>query len=329
MNAMIQLPLLLPLLLCTRAQLPESVTQEGAYGQLQAVPDEPKPEMEVLVWRPDHADAHELANALIELSRANVGQSGFVRVHAVAVNDSIVVTASRENVAHALHLLEQLDQATPSSSASAQLVSREYTLRHVTISDAIAALEPLSRQIQEVGPSMQWLSTQNLSYVRSRGVVVAHDSAQRVDEIFALLERIDVPMPQILLRSYLIRGTQEAHDPRIPQGVVTGLRELVPYENFELVSFSMVRTDVAAKISIEDRSENAQYSMLLDPEAYDPDRQRLTLARCIYEIARQEGMVTVNRQFSTSASLTAGEYTVLGGVGADADFLVLHMALVD
>ena len=103
----------------------------------------------------------------------------------------------------------------------------------------------------------------------------------------------------------------------------------MPYEDFVLVSFGMVRSDVTAEMGMTDSVGSAEYQMLLQPDTYDSEARRLTLSSCRFDITRVEGTSRTTRKFATSASLVADEYTVLGGVGADADFLVLHMSLVE
>jgi hypothetical protein len=328
MNGLTHLPLLLPLLFALPATLPEP---EPATSTSAAAQDGDSMERPVTVFTPKYGNSHELSNTVNQLfSQGLMSEDVAARnLRAVALDAAIVVSGPQPFLDRAIELLVELDETSSSEPESEEMLVREYDLKHLTMDEARVVLRPLTRQHQEWGQMGMIAATDNISYLQSRGGVVVHDTQQRIDEIFGLLERLDVPRQQVLLRSYLIRGVDGGDDPRVPKEVTDSLRELVPYSQFELVSFAMLRSDVSADMGMTDSSSSAEYRMQLDPEAYDSDSQRLTFASCRFDITRVEGTKRMERQFVTSASLTAGEYTVLGGVGADADFLVLHMTLVD
>lgn len=337
MNALIHMPLLVPLLLSLPVTLPGPAPLQSRSQPAQQVQGEEEPDdldVPVIIFTPKYSNAHELANTINQtfndglISKAVDAR----RVRAVAFDTAILVSGPEPFIHRAIMLLEELDETSRQeerSAPSAVLQVSEYPLHHLTMADASTALQPLTSNHMERGSLGQVIESQNISYLLSRSTVVVRDTAERTQEIFALLDRLDVPRQQILLRAYLVRGVDGGEDPRVPAEVTGSLRRLVPYAQFELVSFAMLRSDVGAKMGMTDAAGNAEYRMQLEPAGYDAQKRRLNFSECRFDITRVEGTARTTRQFMTSANLTADEYTVLGGVGADADFLVLHMSLID
>ncbi|MCA8978700.1 MAG: hypothetical protein H6831_02725 [Planctomycetes bacterium] len=334
MTALTHLPLLLPLLFAVPAKLPDPAPATSSSPAAVAQEPEGSWDVPVAIFTPKYSSPYELAQTcerlFIEGLVSEDAQSRNVRF--VPLDSAIVVSGPNPHMARALELLGQLDETARSESRVQALRVREYALKHLTMEDARVALRPLFRQIQQTDQAYvigMAVSSDNISFIQTRGAIVVRDTDERIEEIFALLERLDVPRQQVLLRSYLIRGVDGGNDPRVPTEVTESLKQLVPYEQFELVSFAMVRSDVTADMGMTDATASAEYRMQFDPGTYDVESRRLNFASCRFDITRIDGTARVTRQFATSASLTADEYTVLGGVGADADFLVLHMSLID
>lgn len=322
MNALTHLPLLFPLLFAVPVTVPEPLPNSSASKSVQDAVPQDAWEVPVVVFTPKFGNAHALSNTLNQLfGDGMISENGESRrVRAVAFESAIVVSGPQPYLDRAIELVSELDLTASHEPRSEVQVVREYQLHHLTLDDARQALLPLVRPGH---------SSDNISFVYSRGCVVVRDTQERVDELVGLLERLDIRRPQVLLRSYLIRGVEGAGDSRVPQEVTESLKQLVPYSNFELVSFGMLRSDVGSEMGMTDATDDAEYRMRLDPESYDAENRRLQFANCRFDITRREGESHTTRQFATSASLNADEYTVLGGVGADADFLVLHLTLVD
>lgn len=287
-------------------------------------------------WRPERGDPEGLARVLTHLVARGMAPGIEDRdVQCFAFESSILLHGPAPELRAAQSLLSELDARSVSTPRQEELAVREFALRHLTLSDAIEALRPLARDVHQRGPSGETVVVPNLSYVHARGIVVVHDSPRRVQRIEDLLARIDVPRPQLRVSAWLIRGAQGDDDPsaageadgRIPAEAMEGLAALVPYDGFELVSFALLRSDGTSEMAMTDARDGIEYRMVLDPESFDAQAKRLTLARCALDILRVEGTRRTTRSFTTAASLTAGEYVVLGGVGADADFLVLRMAI--
>ncbi len=297
--------------------------------------ESPVEDFPVVVWTPRDGNPHELANALNGLFASGLVSSDVEsrRVYASAVDRVVVVTGPQPHLDRAIRLLEELDdKSAPSRDEEMRrdaYVVREIPVRHMTMSDARVALRPLERQIEQRTATGEWARAMNLSYLDTQRVIVLHDTQKRASEVADLIARLDVPRPQVLLRAYLISGVMGGEqDPRVPTEAAAGLRELVPYDTFQLVSFGMVRSDAMSEMGISDTANGAEYHMVFQPESFDADAGRLSLANCQFTITRVEGTSRTIRKFASSAGLGVDEYTVLGGVGADADFLVLHLSLV-
>lgn len=331
MNLLTQLPLILPLLFAVPATVPEPAPATSASNAVLTQASGEGWDVPVVIFVPEYSNSYDLAETLNRLFGEGLVSADVQsrNVRAVPLDSAIVVSGPKPHIDQALALLKQLDETARRETRVEGLLVRQYALKHLTMDDARVALRPLSRQIQQFDRIGMTVSSDNISYIQSRGAVVVHDTESRIEEIFTLLERLDVPRQQVLLRSYLIRGVDGGDDPRVPREVTESLQQLVPYTQFELVSFAMLRSDVTADMGMTDSTAVAEYRMQLDPEAYDVESRRLNFASCRFDITRTEGTAHMSRQFVTSASLTADEYTVLGGVGADADFLVLHMTLID
>ena len=101
-------------------------------------------------------------------------------------------------------------------------------------------------------------------------------------------------------------------------------------EHFELETTSTLRTSAAAGASIRIQlgTDSAIYSLGLEATAYDPKTQSLTVSRC--ELRHTvNGMPTNNDLFSTSCTINANEYTVLGSTGKTPLFTILRLVPLD
>jgi hypothetical protein len=250
------------------------------------------------------------------------------------VEDTIVVYDTDAFAAKAITAMRDLEteyesemDAQQQAPVDTELVVWEYSPRYLTLRSVRDGLRPLTHPVFDAR-SNQGLN--NLAFVDQPPLVVVRDTADQVAEIKALLGRIDVPSPQVLLTCWVIEGSDEpGASGRVPEAVVRNLRQLLPYEGYTLAALGMLRTSVDAgdDIALSMRRERSPvtYDLQVQPGAYDLRGKSFQLAECRFSTRTNEGPRIL---FSTKTTVREGEYSVLGVTGDTPLFVVLQVTPV-
>jgi hypothetical protein len=300
----------------------------------------PEPTPEIFYYNCKHRDAFDILDIADELFGRSVlktdNRGRPETTHNIHVLDEsrIIVFDVADHAKRVLTLLDELDVETPESARDAiepdeELVSVEYRPRYLGISDLIDALIPFQRSLDP--------GAENISVLHDSGRLILRDYPEQLEEMRSLLKTIDVPDQQVELTCYILRGaTEETPKSSLaPADLTENLARLVPYTGFELASMGVLRMTTAANspsVSLHMPGTDEEYDLSLRIGAYDHPTDPgatngssntgvLTLNQCS---VMQEGDMGRIELFSTTTSIAAGEYAVMGASGAEPIFVVLR-----
>ncbi|HZM01089.1 MAG TPA: hypothetical protein VFD43_12650 [Planctomycetota bacterium] len=247
-------------------------------------------------------------------------------VRAFGISDTLVIYDRPERIEQITRFLSDLEAAVVEAEAgsAATLQVAEYSPRHVSLDTLREALRPFLRKLDLPGAD----DVRNVSSIEVPARIVIRDTQENVEQMRSLLERIDVPAPQLMLHCWLLHGADRDGSSELPPELVENLLRLVPLRGFAQDSMAILRTSVVAGREQVLRGEflrggsEERFELELVPAGYDPRTRLLTLERCSFES-------TTGQQFSTAAVLEAGEFVVLGAAGGDPLFVVLRVTPVE
>jgi len=352
MNRLLPRPLHLALALCT---VVSSVATLRAQDQPQAptvtAPTAPTPsvegrtpivdasELQLSYFTARHAAVDELQSAVQSLAARKflvrnadgtvTGPVASVRRFAGPV---LLVYDVPDRAAQLTSLLLNLDaMAGQAEAESSEHVSprevlelADYTPRHVSLDNLSESLQPFMRQVRDENGVV----VNNITCVEAPARLVLRDTAGNIQRIQELLERFDVPAPQLVLNCWLLRGTDGEGAASLPSDLVDNLRRLVPFHGFEKVSMAVLRASIVGgqeqRLSgrFQRGDDEQRFELSLVPAGYDASSKTLTLRECKFESS-------TGQEFSTAAVVDLDEYVVLGGAGSDPLFVVLRVTPVD
>jgi hypothetical protein len=273
-------------------------------------------------------------HVVIDTSDA-AGNSGFYTIqHFVQLGDLLLIRDTAHEAARIVATLQSLEDAELARRKAAkaqddsteagfllELTTAEVRPRYVSLDTLSTALESYQRRVQR-GPD----TLVNLKPVPEAGFLLVTDTAERLKEIAALVERIDKPLPQMLVTAMLIEAGGSYP---LPKEVAASLAELVPDTEFGAASIGVLRCAASSGRQSQikmDLGGGDGWSLAFFPEAYDPQTGELSLGECKFELRRTMAHPQPQsiQSFTTSLSLRAGEHVVLGAVGIDPTFVVVR-----
>ncbi len=233
------------------------------------------------------------------------------------LGDSIIVydvEARAHAISDALGALdEEMGRAEPPSVA---LETLSWGPRHVSLDGAWTAISNLRREIDARDERGGRLEVPNLTLVRERGLILIQETPERLATVRGLLERIDVPEPQLLVTCLILEGTNDpaAGAQALPAELTANLSQLVPFTHFQQVGFGVVRSSArAAEITLQ---LDQNLKLVLRPEAFDAQTGQMTAS--VKYGSHLQG-------FETRTTIAADEYTVLGAAGGRPVFTVIRL----
>lgn len=287
-------------------------------------------------YTPQLAPARDLARVVSDLFEGGsvgivVGQQE-IPPTLLTYGKSIVVRYRDDKIGELVTLLKRLDEQWSGEEGTRRdtdIVTLEYRARHVMLNSLSRALVPFTHPIFVSDGTAQY-QVQNLSYLEERGLIVVRGPMEEVVQIEAVLKRIDVPQPQVTVTCHLVRGQMKATaEQLLPAELTQNLKQLVPFEGFESLALGILRSDALTEMQLTvDYSPGEQFQLQLRPRAFDPESRSLTFDQCAFSLLRGEDEHRSQQRFTTSATIRTGEYTVLGAVGAEPIFVVLHVSLL-
>jgi hypothetical protein len=329
----------------TRCLLLAGCLAATAEGQIPASSDEPisPDQLALRYYTPRVLDNDELLNVAQELfgPRILIGSpdgDSFGAAHFLLLQGSIIVRDSTQRAEAILVELAEIENALypPEEDSDpaprSKLESFEYAPRFLTIDAAQDALEGFRRTVRVPTPDGGWVEVDNMSKFEERHMLLVRETPERLADIRRLLETVDVPVPQASFTFLLIRAQAAgaAASKELPAELVEHLGRLLPTQSFELVASGLMRGSVRGELSVQTgQAPHSQYTIQLEPAAFDPTTRELTLERCGFlgEEATPDGEWQTHHRIEAALSLRAGEYTVIGAVGSDPLFVVLRMEL--
>jgi hypothetical protein len=243
---------------------------------------------------------------------------------------TILVYDLPDRVAQVTEILANLD-AMAGKADDAQdglpaekLELADYTPRNVSLDNLSESLQPFRHEVRDEDGAV----VMNITFVEAPARIVLRDTAGNIERIQELLQRFDVPAPQLMLHCWLLRGADQGDGTDLPSDLTDNLRRLVPYRDFETASTAMLRVSIVGgqeqrlRGRFERFDEEQRFELSLVPAGYDAHSQTLTLRQCKFES-------TTGQEFSTAAVVKLDEYVVLGAAGSDPLFVVLRVTPID
>lgn len=243
---------------------------------------------------------------------------------------TILVYDLPDRVAQVTSILADLDTMAGKAEGAQDGVSAEkleladYTPRHVSLENLSESLRPFLHEVRDEDGSV----VMNVTFVEAPARIVLRDTAENIQRIQELLQRFDVPAPQLMLNCWLLRGAEQGAGADLPSDLVDNLRRLVPYRGFEKVSMAMLRVSIVGgqeqrlRGRFQRDDADQRFELTLVPAGYDAQDKTLTLRQCKFES-------TTGQEFSTAAVVHLDEYVVLGAAGSDPLFVVLRVTPIE
>jgi len=273
-------------------------------------------------YTPQKAPVETLAGTLSQLfhyTRPRQGLSPFLH----PFGETLLVEAPADEIEYVMQLVAKCDANFVGEGERVDRIEEEWQheVKHVSLDSLRSALHFLEKDPTTGGKGMR------LSYVPERGLVIAQGSRADVEQAKSVASLIDVPSPQLLLRLYIVQGAEKSSE-HLPSDLTRDLGALVPYPGFELLSSAFLPSDAKVRMSLQTdlEGERGRFILQMLPSAYDEKAGKLSLASIEFQlILMPEGEHNIERSFKTSTSLQAGQYTVLGAVGANPVFVVVKL----
>lgn len=313
----------------------------GAQGPLRDSEPISPDQLVLRYYTPQYLDDEELVKVAASLFGPTIwvatpDGSPYTPQRFLTLQDTVIVRDRAERADAILRELAEIENAIyppeehPETAPEQALESLEYAPRFLTTSAALDALRGYQRAIQLPTPDGGWVGFDNMSAFEERHMLLVRETPDRMAEIRRLLGTVDVPVPQASFTFLLIRGQAgEAPGKELPAELVQHLGRLLPAQSFELIATGLMRGSVRSPLSLRTGVGDHQYTLELEPAAFDPTSRELTLQRCAFQDTEEmpDGSWETGHEFETALSLRAGEYTVIGAVGSDPLFVVLRMEL--
>lgn len=279
---------------------------------------------------PRHAHPQEL----YETARELIGRSFYVRerggIHARHVDnlsllgDAVLVYDEEAYAVHVLNLLKGLDNAPDRalSPEPPELTTYELRPRFVSMDTVLKVLQPFWRELRVRASDGSMVVIDNLAVSGDHGVLLVRDYAEEVAQIRGVVERVDVPAPQVTITCRMIRAQTEGPGGDLPADLVQGLEQLLPGRSFRAYAFATLRVGVrpGASVSLRLEDDHGDYVLRFEPAAYDARSGELAVRGCT--LSRNDQLL-----FTTDTSFRGGEHTVVGATGTQPTFLVVHVGV--
>jgi hypothetical protein len=341
----------LPALLCAALAAPGAQAAPQATGAQSApAPDPaPMPDMRPQVipaqalrmhyYTARHSDARELSSVLSQLAGRMfhvADQDGLASqpISNVRTFGNVVVLYDRpERIAELVKILAELEQANAEDPAQTEsLMVAEYRPQYLSVQALYSALAPLRRSLhqQPARGSVPGAVTPNVTPLEQPAMIVMRDTPEQLEQMLALMRRLDVPPPQVQISCWLLTGAggDAERTADLPEDLVRNLSRIVPEDAFRRLCVTMIRTSVlpgqAQKLRSDFRSAefDERFELILEPAGFDPGAGVLPITRCRFE-------ASTGQEFETSVTLRSGEYTVIGAAGIDPLYVVLQVTALD
>jgi len=341
MKHLLLLPaLVFPVLAAGPVLAAQTAMTQNPSSHLPGVPIEAK-DLKMHFFTPHYYDAQELVRTLepmygrlLRVSEERDPNGSLVR-NLSAFDDAILIydtDAYAQKVVDALKQMESLhegeEEEVVEESVSMDLQTFQYQPRYLSYMTLRDALDPFARKVY-MEDSEGEVSFDNVSTVDSRSMLLIRETPKRLREIRDLIQKLDVPRPQVLLTCFVIEGHKDSTEsPGLPSDLVANLRKLLPYSGYERVALGMLHIAAGggrnqrATLAMNPKEGDETFQLNLIPGGFDADQGNLTLDQCEFSTSSGNGYRQV---FATSATVSLGEYSVLAVTGSTPRFVVLKV----
>lgn len=324
--------LLIALVLLAAGALAQSVPDENANPRGNKLPSSDDLRLKV-VEIANVERLHPVIDRLFGRDVIVVDQGSARTVHnLMLLGDRLLIHDLPDRVDHIRQGIVMLDEQTRDEPVAERIVQQEIRLEHVSIKEALEALGPLARTVQE-GPNQP-----NVTPMVGRNLLFIRDREAQIAEMRRIIAIIDRPQPQVMIRCRILKGcTDDADgaDARLAQLIPAGLRELTRLPHFEVLAAGAIRSTTAAATDIEmQMSGEAGLSaqLRMTTAGYSDDTRTLRLGRIEFAFLGGLGPDRGGRQqhtLRTATTLADGEVVAIGALGEDPIFVILEMNLID
>ncbi|TAH37454.1 MAG: hypothetical protein EYC70_10820 [Planctomycetota bacterium] len=325
-------PVLATLILCATPQQVEIV--EG-----QEVPILKYEDLSFVSYRPRFMTLDDLFNHASEFFRRDLNVDDHYVSNLVTLGDTILVYDTPQAAQRIVQDLREFDELLAEElQKPPDYLLMEYRPRGLSLNSLNQALSPFHRSIEVYDALGNGMSFDNVSVVEENGLLVLRDEPEMLRQMKDLLDRIDRPVPQVMLTCYVLRGPtsgEQAPGQAIPAELQRTLQALLPGTTLVAEALGMLRTTTAAGKELafnmdglavartEDGTQyRRSYRLLLNTGAFDANAGILNLEYCSFSLS--DPMEGDREVFSTSTTIHSNEYAVLGVVGAQPLFIVLQ-----
>jgi hypothetical protein len=315
------------------AQEPNATTQEKKEKpQRPQLPLVSENELVLVKIVPKLIDAHMLRSTADRLfgrrfyvGEVMAGARGPVQ-NILSVGNTIVVYDTKDRIRTITQGLAELEQAAgvKETVALEPVEVLEYAPSHVS-SDS------LERAIRAyIGPTTRRTrSSTQVSSVDELNRIIVRGKASELGKVRDFITKIDVPKPQVSVTCWIVQGSTVAREGSrlpLPDELAKNLNKLVSFPHLNALGMGLVRTSVESGSSIKMSIELEGFGTAdidFRPESFDPKTGTLGIVNCKCSVQNKESR---SRQtFTTSTSVAAGGYTVLGALGSRPIFVALKL----
>ena len=274
-----------------------------------------KEQLTLEYFTPEHATARDLTQVANQLygerlsTVSGAGQAELVS-HFIALGSTIVIQDTPERIGRITETLRQMDKAQSGQSSRPPIERMEYHARHASV--------------KSIGMALNSFNSIEYWPIGEKRMLILKGTEQDLASARAMIEQLDVPVPQVTITCHLIRGTDSADSQgRLPRELTENLARILPMPGFEMLSVNAVQSTIS-ETGIELVSharEDIFYTCRLVPSAYDAQAERVSFSECSFSLS----VAGREHQLRTSLALKRGEYAVLGAFGDEPVFVVLRI----
>jgi hypothetical protein len=264
------------------------------------------------------------------------GRSGFYTVpRFVQLGELLLVRDAPESARRIVATLNELEerelvrqkQSGKVSSADEVAFDRlELRPRYISMSTLERTLSAFRRRIPRRASDGSQSMIDNVTMAPEAGFVLVLDEPQRLKEIEQLVASVDRPQPQMTITAMLVDpdGGRE-----LPAELASSLAEMLPGQTLSVASVAVLRCSTQSGNQCELKTElggGMTWGLTFLADAFNADTNELSLSHCQFELrsAQAQGKPDSVQRFTTTLTIKAGEYVVLGAVGTEPTFVVLR-----
>ncbi len=219
------------------------------------------------------------------------------------------------------------------------LMTAEIQPRHVSIDLLERSLQSYLRSLDVVDGDGNASTRLNFNWIHPSNLLLVEETPTRLDEIRALVARIDRPFPQVHVTALILQASGANGGPTgVPADLAKELAVLVPGSNFALLSSGVLRCSIRSDQTCQlatDSDRDSQWDLSFRPSAFDPESGTLDLSDCAFSMVRNAttpvagadgaSAAAASQRFQTNLTAQLGEWAVIGAVGAQPVLVALRI----